>query len=102
MGAREQGLASECKPSRCIVRFADGRGILYDGSIGKGYGGVKLFKASVKLYRCRRCKYERNFSTNHYAPCYPRCDCGGMIWDCRELDFDIIIKQLEEEDNANR
>ena len=84
-------------------KFADGRGIMTDRSTGLGYGGVKLFKASSKLYRCRRCSVETRFSTNHYAACYPRCNnCSGSIWDCRELDFDVILKRLEEEDHARQ
>ena len=58
-----------------------------------------------KLYRCKGCGTEKVLSTNHYSGCYPGCvvcHSGMAIWECRELDFDIIIKRLEESDARPR
>ena len=58
---------------------------------------------SVKLYRCRKCKGEFRTDTNHFGPIYI-CKsqnnwgvCLNGPSDCRELDFDILIKKLEQE-----
>ena len=65
-------------------------------------GGFPIFKVEAKLYRCTKCGREEMLETNHYYECYPYChSCGGCgPWECRELDFDIIIKRVEEQDNA--
>ena len=61
---------------------------------------IKTYKASEKLYRCVSCKTEKMLVTNHFHECYPYCNrCSGQTtWVCRELDFDVIIKRMEESD----
>ena len=65
-------------------------------------GGFPIFKVEAKLYRCKGCGNEKMIETNHYHECYPYCGrCNKQTaWECRELDFDIIIKRVEEQDNA--
>lgn len=67
-------------------------------------GGFPICKVERKLYRCEDCGTEKMIETNHFHECYPWCDtCRNTpVWKCRELDFDIIIKRLEEEDNARQ
>ncbi len=67
-------------------------------------GGFPICKVEAKLYRCKQCGREKMIETNHFLECYPYCHtCGGQgIWECRELDFDIIIKRVEEQDNARQ
>jgi hypothetical protein len=74
-----------------------------DDRIGMSYGGFPIFKVSRKLYRCRVCKGEFETDTNHFGPIYT-CQSSDRVFacrtgpsDCRELDFDILIKKLERE-----
>ena len=74
-------------------------------SYGTSYGGFPLYKATRKLYRCRRCGGEFVTDTNHFEPIYickaphvvqKNCRMHGAVSDCRELDYDVLIRKLDE------
>lgn len=63
-----------------------------------------MYKATPKLYRCRRCGGEFVTDTNHFEPIYicrsqiqRNCRMHGAVSDCRELDYDVLIRKLDDD-----